>query len=88
MSKRGAQKAALDGLTNPKSVAIVGVSERPAAIGTRVLKNLRMLGYAGAIYPVNRDGWAKCKNHYKKSVVGREWIEHSTYGLRVSICKV
>lgn len=53
MSERGAQKAALDGLTNPKSVAIVGVSERPAAIGTRVLKNLRMLGYAGAIYPVN-----------------------------------
>lgn len=53
MSERGAQKVALDGLTNPKSVAIVGVSERPAAIGTRVLKNLRMLGYAGAIYPVN-----------------------------------
>ena len=40
-------------LFNPKSVAIVGVSERPEAIGTRVLNNLRRMEFAGSIYPVN-----------------------------------
>ncbi|MGZ3284008.1 MAG: acetate--CoA ligase family protein [Xanthobacteraceae bacterium] len=40
-------------LMNPRSVAIVGVSERPEAIGTRVLNNLRRIGFAGPVYPVN-----------------------------------
>ena len=44
---------ALDKLMNPRSVAIVGVSERPEAIGTRVLNNLRRIGFAGPVYPVN-----------------------------------
>jgi acyl-CoA synthetase (NDP forming) len=43
----------LDKLMNPKSIAIVGVSERPEAIGTRVLNNLRKMEFAGPIYPVN-----------------------------------
>ena len=43
----------LDKLINPRSVAIVGVSERPEAIGTRVLNNLRRIGFAGPVYPVN-----------------------------------
>ena len=42
-----------DKLFNPKSVAIVGVSERPEAIGTRVLNNLRRMDFTGSIYPVN-----------------------------------
>jgi len=42
-----------DNLFKPKSVAIVGVSERPEAIGTRVVNNLRLMGFNGAIYPVN-----------------------------------
>jgi acyl-CoA synthetase (NDP forming) len=42
-----------DKLFNPKSVAIVGVSERPEAIGTRVLNNLRRMDFGGSIYPVN-----------------------------------
>src|SRR6185436_56460 len=46
-------RGALDRLVNPGSVAIVGVSERADAIGTRVLKNLRLMGYTGTIYPVN-----------------------------------
>ena len=43
----------LDKLINPRSVAIVGVSERPEAIGTRVLNNLRRIGFPGPIYPIN-----------------------------------
>lgn len=43
----------LDRLMNPKAIAIVGVSERPEAIGTRVLNNLRKMEFPGPIYPVN-----------------------------------
>jgi acyl-CoA synthetase (NDP forming) len=43
----------IDKLMAPQSVAIVGVSERPEAIGTRVLNNLRLMGFSGPIYPVN-----------------------------------
>ncbi|MEP9377724.1 acetate--CoA ligase family protein [Aquabacter sp. CN5-332] len=42
-----------DKLMNPRSVAIVGASERSDAIGTRVLNNLRTMGFSGRIYPVN-----------------------------------
>ena len=43
----------LDKLMNPRALAIVGASERPEAIGTRVLNNLRILGFPGPIYLVN-----------------------------------
>jgi acyl-CoA synthetase (NDP forming) len=44
---------ALDKLLSPRSIAVVGASERPDAIGTRVIRNLRLMGFPGAIYPVN-----------------------------------
>ena len=40
-------------LLNPRSVAIVGASERADALGTRVMRNLRLMGYTGTVYPVN-----------------------------------
>ena len=40
-------------LMNPRSIAVVGASERADAIGTRVIKNLRLMGYRGRIHPVN-----------------------------------
>ena len=43
----------LDKLMNPRSIAVVGASERREAIGTRVIRNLRLMGYPGTIYPVN-----------------------------------
>ena len=44
----------LDKLMNPRSIAVVGASaERADAIGTRVIRNLRSMGYQGRIYPVN-----------------------------------
>ncbi len=44
---------ALDKLLSPRSIAVVGASERPEAIGTRVIRNLQLMGFPGAIYPVN-----------------------------------
>mgnify|MGYP003576503895 CR=1 FL=1 len=40
-------------LMKPRSIAIVGAFERADAIGTRILSNLRKMGFAGRIHPVN-----------------------------------
>jgi len=39
-------------LLNPQSIAVVGASDRPGA-GSIVLDNLKRLGFAGPVYPVN-----------------------------------
>jgi acyl-CoA synthetase (NDP forming) len=45
--------SSLDRLLKPGSIAIVGASERPEAIGTRLIRNLRLMNYPGRIFPVN-----------------------------------
>jgi acetate---CoA ligase (ADP-forming) len=40
-------------LLAPRSVAVVGASPREDAIGFRVIRNLRRLGYPGRIVPIN-----------------------------------
>lgn len=42
----------LDALLNPRSVAVLGASERPSA-GRRVLNSLTRFGFQGDIFPVN-----------------------------------
>jgi acetyltransferase len=37
----------------PKSVALVGASERPGSVGATVLRNLQEGGFKGQLYPVN-----------------------------------
>jgi len=37
----------------PKSVALVGASERPGSVGATVLRNLLEGGFGGTLYPVN-----------------------------------
>ncbi|MDB5950651.1 MAG: family N-acetyltransferase [Massilia sp.] len=43
----------LQQLFAPKSVALIGASERPGSVGATVLRNLAGAGFKGAIYPVN-----------------------------------
>src|SRR5580698_154704 len=43
----------LDSLFMPKSVAIVGASERPGSVGRSVLWNLLSSPFGGTVYPVN-----------------------------------
>ena len=43
----------LDQCFRPRSVAIVGASQRPQSVGAIVLKNVRTGGFEGEIYPVN-----------------------------------
>lgn len=43
----------LDKLFNPRSVAVVGATEKPLSVGAKVISNLLQGGFAGDIYPVN-----------------------------------
>ena len=43
----------LDRLLSPRSVAVVGASERPASYGGEALLNLRRVGYRGRVHAVN-----------------------------------
>jgi acetyltransferase len=42
----------MDSLMNPKSIAVVGASQR-ASRGTRVILNLKQTGFAGEVYAIN-----------------------------------
>ena len=46
-------KHRLDPLLRPRSVAVVGASNRTDSMGEWVMKNLHAGGYAGTVYPVN-----------------------------------
>jgi acetyl coenzyme A synthetase (ADP forming)-like protein len=48
-----AAASALRHVLYPHSVAVVGASERPAAVGTAVVRNLRAAAFPGRIFPVN-----------------------------------
>jgi acetyltransferase len=43
----------LDRLLTPRSIAVIGASERPASVGGTVWRNLRAGGFAGPLWPVN-----------------------------------
>jgi acyl-CoA synthetase (NDP forming) len=47
------KKAAIERLLRPASVAIVGASEKPGALGASVLANLDRNGFAGEIHLIN-----------------------------------
>ncbi len=40
-------------LFEPRSVAVIGASEKPHSVGATVLQNLMLGGYAGPVFPVN-----------------------------------
>ncbi len=41
---------------NPESVAVVGAGERPTSSGGAVLRNLKLCGFRGKIFPINPKG--------------------------------
>jgi acetate---CoA ligase (ADP-forming) len=45
--------ASLHPIFRPRSIAVIGASRRPGAIGWQVVDNLLRYGYDGAVFPVN-----------------------------------
>jgi acyl-CoA synthetase (NDP forming) len=43
----------LDPLLRPRSIAVIGASERAGTVGSEIMLNLQRGGYEGALYPVN-----------------------------------
>ena len=43
----------LDCMFHPKSIAVVGASERPGSVGRAVMHNLVEAGFEGRLHPVN-----------------------------------
>ena len=53
MTERRFTNAQIDRLLRPKSVAVIGASDRKGALGATLLNNLVQYEFAGDIYPVN-----------------------------------
>lgn len=43
----------IDCIISPKSIAVVGATNRPGSVGLATFKNLLQAGYQGVFYPVN-----------------------------------
>ncbi|MGA7793012.1 MAG: bifunctional acetate--CoA ligase family protein/GNAT family N-acetyltransferase [Candidatus Acidiferrales bacterium] len=49
----GEFRSALEGMLNPKTVAVIGATDREESVGRIVLERLRIPAFRGRIYPVN-----------------------------------
>ena len=58
----------LDRLFTPRSIAVVGASNRPRSVGATVMRNLLQGGFAGAVLPVNPKYEAVAGAHAYRSV--------------------
>ncbi len=50
---RNVRRHPLDAIFAPKSVAVIGATEKPGSVGRTVLWNLMSTPFGGAVYPVN-----------------------------------
>ncbi len=53
MTDHTLSREAISRFLKPRSVAVIGASDKPGALGASVLGNLDRNGYAGEVYPVN-----------------------------------
>ncbi len=50
----------LDAIFSPKSVAVVGASNRESSVGHAIFKNILLAGFCGTLYPVNPKSASIC----------------------------
>jgi succinyl-CoA synthetase alpha subunit len=55
-----AEAASLQALLNARSVAVLGASTRPEAVGNVVVRNILAGGYTGQLYPIHPDASDVC----------------------------
>ena len=48
-----AERASLQSVFAPKTIAVVGASRNPASVGGSLFRNLLRWGYTGTVYPIN-----------------------------------
>lgn len=52
--RRPRHPSTLDSILRPRSVAVVGASNKPGSVGGEIFRNLIASSFTGAVYPVNR----------------------------------
>src|SRR5512137_1749406 len=58
-----AQPQPLEAVFRPRSVAVVGASNRDGSVGNAIFRNILFGGYGGTLYPVNPKSPAVCGVH-------------------------
>lgn len=51
--KSSVNRSSIDALLDPRSIAVLGASDRPGSIGDIVLGSLRKCGFGGDVWPIN-----------------------------------
>ena len=60
ISKSGSTAQPLESIFRPKSVAVIGASNRAGNVGNAIFRNILFGGYGGTLYPVNPKARAIC----------------------------
>ena len=58
----------LESIFRPKSVAVVGASNRQGSVGNAIFRNILFGGYGGTLYPVNPKAGSICGVHAYASI--------------------
>lgn len=68
MPNKKTEYADLDPIMRPKSVAVIGASDKPGKVGRAIIQNYIDVGFPGEIYPVNIAGYESVlgKKAYKR----------------------
>ncbi len=61
--KAQSKYANLEPIFNPKSVAIIGASEKPGKVGHAIMQNYADVGFEGNIYPINVESTGTIMGH-------------------------
>ncbi len=56
MNDQMTKYANLEKIMEPKSVAVIGASEKPGKVGNAIMQNYVDVGFQGKLYPVNNNG--------------------------------
>jgi acetyl coenzyme A synthetase (ADP forming)-like protein len=64
----GVATSKLDSIFSPRSIAVIGASNRPGSVGNAIFRNILFGGYSGTLYPVNPKATSICSVHAHSSV--------------------
>ena len=53
----------LDKMFNPRSVAVIGASDKPKSVGAALMDNMLRAGYRGPVLPVNPQRDRDARHH-------------------------
>ena len=74
----------LNNIFAPKSVAVIGATEREGSVGRTIMQNLMQNDFGGVIYPVNLKRKQIFGSFFRKSVFGTILVLESVFRANLS----